>query len=588
MRKELVLVALCLALGAMEVVLGSCSSTEMGGDIGPAGGSITVGNVTINVPPNALTKNEHLTITETGINPSGFVLTTHVFRFEPRNLVFQRPATVRFDGVTGAPTAAVVWSDSTEATFERLTTTRGDTFVSAPISHFSLGFVATGDGPEASSDAGEDGPTDATACGTPSSSALVATCNRRYADQGYQRGDGTLVDSKGNLLIVGTFDTQIDLGGKTLTSSGGFNVFIAKYDANCNLIWGHSLGGPNAVTRDEQMLYALPSDRLAVSFADNAMNVIQVIDSSGSTVWSKTIAPQPVGSINSITADLTGNLYVAGDFTGQLDFGLGPIQTAPNAWAPFIAKYDSTGKPVFSKAYAASDMGGSNGQRGLAVDTSGRIWMTGSFFKTVGFGGQLLVNHIDAMPLEPAGYFARVSAIDGSHISSIAYDHVSVLGVVADWCNGGTAVMGYATAAVDFGMGMLGQSGVEWFIAHFDATATLDWQRHFPTASWRDVHIDPAGNVIFNGTLYGPTDFGSGFVSPTTMSDLLLGSYGPSGGLRNVRHWPTTSSGPFGASSGPSGEVVATGILLNGTVDFGLGPLPSADGGNDAILVRFK
>jgi hypothetical protein len=140
------LLALCLALlvATLVVALGSCSAqtdppAASAFDIGPAGGTVTMGDVAIEFPPGAFSETEHITVTEVSVVPAGFSPVSKVYRFGPRGLTFQIPATVRFSASGGQ--RSIVWSDSDETTYSLLPTTTSPAGVSAPISHFSLGFV---------------------------------------------------------------------------------------------------------------------------------------------------------------------------------------------------------------------------------------------------------------------------------------------------------------------------------------------------------------------------------------------------------------------------------------------------------------
>jgi hypothetical protein len=53
------------------------------------------------------------------------------------------------------------------------------------------------------------------------------------------------VDSGGNTYITGYFQTTAVFGTTTLTSAGSLDVFVAKLDANGNFLWATRAGGTN-------------------------------------------------------------------------------------------------------------------------------------------------------------------------------------------------------------------------------------------------------------------------------------------------------------------------------------------------------
>ncbi len=148
------------ALGAIGLVgaLIACSSTtpSSGGAapandqvtsraVGPAGGSVTVGDLTVSIPQSALAAETTITVTSTaGPGPAGASRFSKVFTFEPAGLTFRAPATVSFGFAGDAAKAAVFWSSSDGATWEKLETRVVSARATATITHFSSGFVGDG------------------------------------------------------------------------------------------------------------------------------------------------------------------------------------------------------------------------------------------------------------------------------------------------------------------------------------------------------------------------------------------------------------------------------------------------------------
>lgn len=74
--------------------------------------------------------------------------------------------------------------------------------------------------------------------------------------------------------------------------------------------------------------------------------------------------------------DRTGNRYIVGGFTSsQADFG-GVVLTNAGAVGIFVVKYDDTGNVVWARQ--AGGFGGDEA-RGIAIDPSGGIYVTGYF-----------------------------------------------------------------------------------------------------------------------------------------------------------------------------------------------------------------
>ena len=55
--------------------------------------------------------------------------------------------------------------------------------------------------------------------------------SQRYGDAaGFQAVNGVSTDGAGNIYVIGTFTGTINLGGSPLTSAGGYDIFVAKFN----------------------------------------------------------------------------------------------------------------------------------------------------------------------------------------------------------------------------------------------------------------------------------------------------------------------------------------------------------------------
>ena len=150
-------------------------------------------------------------------------------------------------------------------------------------------------------------------------------------------------DASGGLLWAKTFGTQADdsalgvavdrsgnayVGGRTVGSlfaanAGNADIFLCKYDASNNLVWGRQVG------------------------------------SAGSD-WSQA---------HCLALDASGNIYIGGTTRGDLG---GPN---PNLYSQlFLIKYTPEGDLAWKKQYALS---GNNSGGSLAANAAGKIGMTG-------------------------------------------------------------------------------------------------------------------------------------------------------------------------------------------------------------------
>lgn len=171
------------------------------------------------------------------------------------------------------------------------------------------------------------------------SSAQDLEWAKQASGTSFKFGIGIAVDTLGNSYVTGSFEGSVtfgeaELNETTLSSAGGSDIFVAKYDSNGILVWAKRAGG----------------------------------------------ADFDVGA--GVAVDTLGDSYVTGGFGGSATFGVGEtneitLVTTAGIRDIFVAKYDSNGLLVWAKK--AGGTRNEEGGGGIAVDTSGNSYVTGSF-----------------------------------------------------------------------------------------------------------------------------------------------------------------------------------------------------------------
>ena len=221
-------------------------------------------------------------------------------------------------------------------------------------------------------------------------------------------GNSIATDAAGNAYITGGFSSPaITFGTTTLTNSGDYDIFIAKYDTNGNVIWAKSAGGTDAdggigivtdVAGNAYITGEFASSTITFgattltnsSSVGNSDIFIVKYDANGNALWAKSAGGADYEWGCSVATDAAGNAYITGAFysstitfgtTSLTNYGIGNI---------FIAKYDSNGNVLWAKSVGGpvDDWGNS-----IATDASGNVFMTGSFSSpTITFGATTLTN----------------------------------------------------------------------------------------------------------------------------------------------------------------------------------------------------
>ncbi len=125
---------------AEEIRTGNGSTVSK--TIGPGGGTLTHGSITLLIPPGALTRDTLIESTETEeLPPDGVSSYTPIYRLEPSGLVFDKPITLTAVVEGTVPPDATLLSSGDGKTFEPLPSERNGEQLIGSVAHFSW-FVA--------------------------------------------------------------------------------------------------------------------------------------------------------------------------------------------------------------------------------------------------------------------------------------------------------------------------------------------------------------------------------------------------------------------------------------------------------------
>lgn len=212
------------------------------------------------------------------------------------------------------------------------------------------------------------------------------------------RGNRIVSDAEGNLYVVGGFSGSASFSDVALTSAGGMDGFVAKYDSTGEVAWVRQIGN---TADDEALSICLLADgNLAVSgFFNRSLNLdgnvvtsrgsqdawIAVIDPNGSWQWVRnggSIAEDQATAITSVD----GSIYAAGFVAGNGVFGSVSTTGLGNRDA-FVARYDLTGNAIWVKIIGSSTRDQAFGISSSSFGLLSGIVVCGFVSGTVNIGG---------------------------------------------------------------------------------------------------------------------------------------------------------------------------------------------------------
>jgi len=401
----------------------------------------------------------------------------------------------------------------------------------------------------------------------------------------------TAVDAaSGAVFVTGNFTGRVAFGSTMLTSAGGNDVFVARYDpATATWAWAQRAGGAitdvaTGVATDGTNVYVTGSFITSATFfagepaattlsgTSTEAFVAAYAAGTGTGVWAKGVGGSATDVGYGVATDGT-NVYVTGSFLFSASFFAGePAATTLTGGTneAFVAAYAAstgTGQWVRSAGGSGNDVGQSVATDGTNVYVTGYFTTSATFFATqpaattlTGTGQEIFVAAYTAGT--GTGIWAKSAG--GSGNNDVGY------GVATN----GTSVYvtGSFNASADFFAGQpaaatLTGANNEAFVAAFTAsTGAGQWARSAGGSGndvGQSVAIDGA-TVYATGSFTTSANFFVGQPAATTLS-------GSGQEVFVAAYTAGTGTGVWAMSAGG-----------NGSADFGYGV---AVGGNEVYAV---
>ncbi len=310
---------------------------------------------------------------------------------------------------------------------------------------------------------------------------------RRFGDEAEQVPTAVAFDAAGNVVVTGYFDGELDFGGPEPLTSAGFNrdVFVVKLDPDGDELWSRAFNAP--------------LDQLARALA---------------------VGPD-------------GTVWIAGGFSGTVDFGGGPLVAEGTTTDAFLVALGADGEHLHSERWGGS---GNDQAWAVAAAADGEAVVAGRFEAEVRFGGALL--RADAAG---AIFVARVDT-KGEQLWAQRIGGASEQGVtdLALDARGRAVLTGYYEGDVPFGVATLPPSGLREpniLVAKLEPNGDPVWARGVAVdgnqavagaeRGARSVAVLPGDFIAIGGFVQGSIDLGDGPLAPLGGADLLVAKLAP-------------------------------------------------------------
>lgn len=363
--------------------------------------------------------------------------------------------------------------------------------------------------------------------------------SKRFGDSSSQTAFDVALDSDGGIYIVGEMYGSVDFGdGKPVTSSGGYDAFVAKFDANGNFVWSRVYGDPSsqrgrsvAVTPTNQVIVAgnfsglITLTNMEIASPNSTDMFVIKLDASGFDVSARRYGGPKSDELMDIAVDSQGGILVTGAFEDVADFGnLGAYQSAGDGDA-FVLKLASDLNEEYVRVWGDAEF-----QRGgaVAVASNDDVFVMGDLVGSMTLG--------DGTTLTAAsghGVFITSLYANGAHkwgtSTGNAMSFWARQMLASDPVSQAIVAVGYYDGTLDFGGGPLEANVVDGFVTKIGWDGSHISSTHLGGSkldAFFGVAVSPTGDVFVSGGHQGPVDFGGGVLDtpagPDDIQALLM------------------------------------------------------------------
>jgi uncharacterized protein (DUF2249 family) len=260
----------------------------------------------------------------------------------------------------------------------------------------------------------------------------------------YNEGIAINADNNGNIFLAGVFSDTLSFNptstSNPLIAKGSSDIYFAKYDNNGNFLWAHNIGthkkssvvqGTSIDNNGNLYVAGAFSDTTNFStsatqqllIADSIANFVAKYDNNGNYVWAFKLGDKNNNAvINSISADAAGNLAIAGELLGTVDFD--PSATVNNVTNPFwyhnifTAKYNTNGQYLWAFIIASRPLyilNQNSYANAVKIDAVGNTYISGGLESVADFNPGPAADSLDAHGAK-ANFFLAKYDVNGNYI----------------------------------------------------------------------------------------------------------------------------------------------------------------------------
>ena len=395
-------------------------------------------------------------------------------------------------------------------------------------------------------------------------------------------------DHTGNTFITGTFYGSQTFDALTLNSAGNYDIFLVKYNASGQVVWGKSAGGvdndygSNLVLDRLGNCYLTGKIQQKVKFSTIEVNnpnsgvsdaFVAKYNSLGDVEWVMNAGNAGIDDAVAVSLDGLNNCYLTGSYSANINFG--SIRLTTGTSSSYLSKInvsEPSGRSIFTLPLTKlTYISGTEIEvpfRTYGEVKNGTVYTvelsdpTGGFFYPVAIGTGIkspIKAVIPPLSVISNTYRVRVVALSENLIgndngSDIALNH-SGLQITPNWsfskniegkttsmtCSSKNQLFTSGNYDAPFQLEKYQMTGAGSYIASYDTNGVLQWAKQIisGTSYIKFITTDTEGNLYVTGKFGNSISLSGNNLTSLGKNDVFLAKFNNQGILQFFKQFGT-------------------------------------------------
>ena len=422
---------------------------------------------------------------------------------------------------------------------------------------------------------------------------------------------GSTIDASGNTYILGQYTGTTVIGTQTLNSYGSGDIFLAKYNSSGVFQWAVRAGStgnedPFGIDVDASSnVYITGGFNLTATFGEGAFNPVSSggqdvflakYNSNGICQWAYNVGSGPLGQrAYDIVVD-NNELIITGFLAGDMTIPGLPVITFTAARSYFIAKFDNNGNAIWAHKYTSTSS--STNLLTIAKHDGVGYYIGGTLFGSMTFDNTVPGPATTITNIEGSGNILLFKVdLNGDYLWSTnagSPGDDQTKDIITD-ASGNVYSTGYIQGDVNVGGGvtLTNNGSIDYFISKRNSSGTIQW-----AVNGGSTGVDISNSIfVFNNYIYvfgyftGTVNIGTDQLVSAGNYDPFVAVYDNSGLTINAQN--ILGSGAFNDEGktivlDSKGNSYVSGYFASPTLTANTTVLTNADANPDLFLAKYS